>query len=183
MLVGSSAGMDHVIGAAPNERGPTRCPRCQRPRDYEWGCQGEGRKGAARPDNGRRPRIRQLARWGAGGPAAIAGTAKRGTIMPLTLTCNRSTEESTLRAVPPLEASSPKTFQGSSACRSSRWMPRTVNRADRRKAKFEVGSEPLAAEVIAGPEEGRATTSSQSSCTKCGSMKRSCRPVPQRTNF
>jgi len=65
-----------------------------------------------------------------GRPVGVSGnslpltvTRWRPSASPLTLTCNRSTDESTKRAVPPGVPSSPSTCHGSIACRSSSSIP------------------------------------------------------------
>ena len=50
-------------------------------------------------------------------------TAYLSPVMPCTLTCSRSTEESTYRTVAPAAGSSPKTYHGSMACRNSISIP------------------------------------------------------------
>ncbi len=74
----------------------------------------------------------------------------RGSVMPRTLTCSRSTDESTYRAVPPPPASSPSTCHGSMACRNSISMLRCVTCAKNWEAEFEVRREPILLDREAG---------------------------------
>ena len=73
---------------------------------------------------------------------------------PRTSTCRRSSEESTLRVVP-APPCSPKTSQGSSACRSSMVTPDRSTVPSTGKAELEVRTEPLCFERQAGlPQVG-----------------------------
>ena len=120
LFVRPPAGMRHVIRAAPD------CtPRpCVHDIKHQWRMNrddwGAGRRAAATRGSARPPQIRPVAPVGCSGTRRpLHSTMKRGSIMPETFTCIRSTEESTLRAVPPADVSSPSTFQGSSACRAA----------------------------------------------------------------
>jgi hypothetical protein len=73
---------------------------------------------------------RTPATYSPGRPVAVSGTSRplqatawRAALKPSTLTCNRSTEESTKRAVAPAVVSSPRTCQGSNAWRNSSMTP------------------------------------------------------------
>ncbi len=99
---------------------------------------------AAKRDSARPPRIHPLRPSSAAAPRGhCTRPMKRESIMPDTFTCNRSTDESTLRTVWPPEASSPSTCHGSSACRNSRRMPRLVTEPINGKSKLEVRREPF----------------------------------------
>ena len=107
-------------------------------------------------------------------------TAKReSAVIPDSFTWIRSSEESTLRTVPPEAVSSARTFHGSSARRSSSSTPSTWidpilgKRNSRCSANH--SSSKLKPDCRKAP-----STSKKSSRTKCGSMNRSWSAVPQR---
>ena len=96
----------------------------------------------------------------------------------MTLTCTRSTDESTKRVVPPPAGSSPSTYQGSVAWRSSIVDTGVCHASEDGIAEFEVRGEP------GGSKEKPAvlrssSTSRKSPAMKCGSMNRSWSWVPQ----
>src|ERR1039458_3288738 len=102
----------------------------------------------------------------------LQSTTKRGSVKPDTFTCKRSTEESTLRTVAPADVSSPSTFHGSNAWRSSRWTPCLEMDPITGKRNSKWGANQSVSNAY--PDlESSASTSFQSSQTKCGSMKRS----------
>ena len=79
--------------------------------------------------------------------------------------------------------SSPSTCQGSSAWRSSRSHAAVLDVADQREAEFEMRREPVGFDRQAGRLACRPRRPAKSSQMKCGSMKRSCSSVPQRTSL
>ena len=107
-----------------------------------------GRTAAARRDSARRPRTRPACPWDA---AARGGRCRRRRaarpVMPLTLTCSRSTRRIDVARRAAAPASSPSTCQGSIACRSSSVDAVVGHLAEQREAELEVRREPLRLEA------------------------------------
>ena len=79
--------------------------------------------------------------------------------------------------------SSPSTCHGSSAWRSVRWMARSESSPTSGKPELEMRREPLGRAARSRRGSDSSITSSKSSATKYGSMKRSCSSVPHRVRL
>jgi hypothetical protein len=139
------------------------------------------RRETAARGSARRPAPRRLARSACSGNAPShcrpprSATRRR---MPESFTCIRSSDESTLRTVPPETVSSASTFHGSSAWRSSSSThPLRSTRSS--ESETPCALKPLLLEVET-PRAQMRQHFAEIALTKCGSMKRSCSSVPQR---
>src|ERR1700675_3641693 len=89
-----------------------------------FGCRHDGGGHGREPPPATNSPSSPVERSGTGRP--LHKTVKRESVIPDTFTCNRSTDESTLRTVTLPEASSPNTCHGSKARRKSKRPPRLV---------------------------------------------------------